>query len=349
MTTRLCRQGFTLIELLVVIAIVGILIALLLPAVQMAREAARRTQCTNNLKQIGLGMHNYLDAHNSFPVGFLYPNFSTIPVPLLHFRWSVLAQLTPYLEAGHIYSAVNMDMPIASGSPGIWGVGPFTTFNENTTALTSVVAVFLCPSDGQQAPSTLGAAKLPSGPTNYHFCTGDGSPGTTVPGDAGVSVTPKGVFRVGKGTTPSEISDGLSKTVAGSEFLIGPAAGGPSTQSGVGGMLPSDRQRVAVSTALPLNDAGCQSPAGYRFDKGVGWWDGDYRSTLYNHYYRPNDELPDCWPTSPPHNPAWKGARSNHPGGVDILLCDGSVQFIGDSVDIATWRALSTKSGGESN
>lgn len=348
MTKKLRRLGFTLIELLVVIAIIGILIALLLPAVQMAREAARRTQCTNNLKQIGLAMHNYLDAHKTFPVGFLYPNYSAIPVPLLHFRWSVLAQLAPYIDAANAYERINMDMPIASGAPAIWGVGVYTVFNENTTALTASIGTFLCPSDGQQAPSTLGGLKLPSGTVNYQFCTGDGSPGSANPGDVGVTVTPNGVFHTGRGTRPAEIADGMSKTAAGSEFLIGPAAGGASTQSGVGGVLPQDRQRVAVSTALPLNDAGCGAPTGYRFDKGAGWWDGDYRSTIYNHYYLPNDQHPDCWPTSPPHNPAWKAARSNHPGGVNLLLCDGSVQFIGNSIDLASWRALSTKAGNES-
>src|SRR5947209_9642787 len=106
------RPGFTLIELLVVIAIIGLLIALLLPAVQAAREAARRAQCTNNLKQIGIALHNYHSPNNCFPVGFLYPTTTAgLPVPALHYRWSVLAQLTPYLEQTSVFNALNMSFP----------------------------------------------------------------------------------------------------------------------------------------------------------------------------------------------------------------------------------------------
>src|SRR3954452_17113737 len=146
------RRGFTLIELLVVIAIVGVLIALLLPAVQAAREAARRAQCVNNLKQIGIALHGYHAAVGGFPVGFLYPNG---PVPAttspLQYRWSVLAQMAPYLEGTNLYNALNFDFPVAykpsaAGSP-FW---PF--YPANTTAMATTVSTFLCPSDGSMAP-----------------------------------------------------------------------------------------------------------------------------------------------------------------------------------------------------
>lgn len=340
------RRGFTLIELLIVIAIIAILIGLLLPAVQQAREAARRGQCSNNLRQLGIALQNYHTSQNCFPVGFLYPgNVSGLPVPALHYRWSVLAQLTPYLENTAVFESLNMDLPISSGATGVYGVGPWTVFSENTTSLSSSNSVFLCPSDGQEPPGRLLGGGV-SGPTNYHFCSGDGSPNTANPGDAGVSVPANGAFVLGLPQRIATIMDGSSKTVAGSEQLIGPANGGAATQSGVAG-LPADRQRVAVMTSAPLNDAGCDAPAGWRLDKGTGWWDGDYRSTLYNHYLTPNSSRPDCWPTSPPHNPAWKAARSNHTGGVNVVFCDGHVEFISDSVDLAPWRAISTRANND--
>ncbi len=188
------RRGFTLIELLVVIAIIAVLIALLLPAVQAAREAARRAQCTNNLKQLGLALHNYHSTINSFPVGFLFPGVpnasgtSALGIPDLHWRWSVLAQMSPYMEQTAVYNAVNFNWPIA---PGPGASGPFAggsaykPFACNTTAMITKVNFFLCPSDGQTGQATLPDGVNTFGGTNYHFCTGDGQPGSGRVGDAG--------------------------------------------------------------------------------------------------------------------------------------------------------------------
>src|SRR5690242_4084853 len=176
MKMRRHRVGFTLIELLVVIAIIGVLIALLLPAVQAAREAARRAQCINNMKQLGIALHNYHSANNSFPVGFLYPQPSqTYPgVPALHYRWSVLAQLTPYLEQTSVYNALNMNWPIAPGPSSVLGTPPWTPFPANYTCLSAKINLFFCPSDGytSRPPTTLADGST-SGPSSYHFCTGD--------------------------------------------------------------------------------------------------------------------------------------------------------------------------------
>ena len=152
--TGLARRGFTLIELLVVIAIIAVLIALLLPAVQAAREAARRAQCVNNLKQIGIALHNYHDALGGFPVGFLYPSRS-IPSTTspLQYRWSALAQLSPFLEQSTVFNAFNFNFAIAyqpTGGSAFWPFHP-----ANTTAMAIRVAAYVCPSDGNPPPSVL--------------------------------------------------------------------------------------------------------------------------------------------------------------------------------------------------
>jgi prepilin-type processing-associated H-X9-DG protein len=253
--------------------------------------------------------------------------------------------MTPFMEQTVVYNALNMDWPIAPGGAGGWGAPPWTPFRENTTVLSTFVSSFLCPSDATKPVSTLPGGVV-SGPSNYQFCTGDGLPGSINPGDAGLTVPANGAFILGGPQSAATISDGLSSTVAGSEQLLGPAGGGASTQSGAI-PVPQDVRRAAAITPGPLNDAGCANPTGWRLDKGYGWWDGDYRTTLYNHYLRPNAKQFDCWQTSPPHNPAFKAARSNHPGGVNTLFCDGHVQFMKDSVALITWRALSTRASGE--
>jgi prepilin-type N-terminal cleavage/methylation domain-containing protein/prepilin-type processing-associated H-X9-DG protein len=324
------RGGFTLIELLVVIAIIAVLIALLLPAVQAAREAARRIQCANNLKQIGIALHSYHAAAGSFPVGFLYPTFPAPPTTSpLQYRWSALAQMAPYMEQANVFNSLNFDYPVAYRPTG--GGSPFWPFYPaNATAMATRVAIFACPSDGAEAPLA------DSGPTNYVFCTGDGTPG----GDA---TGANGAFVLGPAYSLANISDGSSTTTAASEQLLGIA--GPYSQT-TPTPVPSPTARAfARMAAGPLDDLACASaPAGWLLNKGAGWWDGDYLNTLYNHHATPNSLSLDCITY---HNPGWKAARSLHPQGVNTLYCDAHVAYVKNSVDLTVWRALSTRAGGE--
>jgi prepilin-type processing-associated H-X9-DG protein/prepilin-type N-terminal cleavage/methylation domain-containing protein len=324
------RIGFTLIELLVVIAIIVVLIALLLPAVQAAREAARRTQCVNNLKQIGLALHNYHAPWNCFPVGFLYAYQGVLPNSSpLQYRWSVLAQMVPFLEQTNLFNALNFDFPIAH-MPTAPGSLFWPYFPANTTVMATQVALFVCPSDGAPPPA------IGTGPTNYAFCSGDGSNG----GDA---TNADGAFILGYPQSMASLTDGSSQTAAASEQLLGIA--GPYSQPAPT-PVPSPLYRaMARLAAAPLTDAGCATASdGWLLNRGSSWWDGNYQNALYNHYLPPNAGRPDCIVY---HNPGWKAARSFHPSGVNLLYCDGHVAFVKDAVNPTVWRAVATRAGGE--
>ena len=331
MRSRPARAAFTLIELLVVIAVIAVLIALLLPAVQAAREAARRAQCVNHLKQIGLALHNYHGALGSFPVGFL---MATGPVPgntsTSQYRWSPLAQMAPYLEQGALANALNFDLPLGT-APTAANSAFWPPYPANTTAMGAQVAGFLCPSD--PAPAPLAG----SGPTSYAFCAGSGANG----GDAGGA---DGTFLLGPAVRIADITDGTSTTVAASESLIG-IAGASYTQTSPTPVPRPQARAMARVAGGPLTDAACLAASkGWLLNKGAAWFDGNYLNTLYNHHQPPNAPASDCIVY---HNPGWKAARSLHPGGVNALFADGHVGFTRDAVQPRFWQALATRAGGE--
>jgi prepilin-type N-terminal cleavage/methylation domain-containing protein/prepilin-type processing-associated H-X9-DG protein len=334
------RRGFTLIELLVVIAIIAILIGLLLPAVQKVREAAARAKCQNNLKQLGLALHNYEGAVGRFPPAFTGDPGST-GLPPYFFSWSVLAQLNPYLEQTNIYNAMDLKQPIYV--PPAYTISPANQF-----AVVQVVPLFLCPSDlGAPVGSAYGVTDL--GPTNYAACTGSGQ--TDGSAALGSPWGADGLFRAKSGAKVTDVTDGTSNTAALSESILG---AGPESASGP---APGGPDVVYKYTGFgtPVNDTTCAGASQWNVSnrRGFMWASGEIRCGTYNHYLAPNSSLYDCITNDVTPGPGqytangFRAARSRHTGGVNLLLGDGSVRFVSNAVDLTVWRAAGTRAGGE--
>ena len=336
------RLGFTLIELLVVIAIIAILIALLLPAVQQAREAARRTQCKNNLKQLGLALHNYESSLNCFPPN-LIPGGTNYKYSAGN--WGVLAYLSPYLDQTPLYNLMNLNVPTYCTS----GSSSIICDPNNQKAAGMIVPLFLCPSDkAQSLGGGYGVASL--GPANYVACQGSGLKTTSAGARNGSPYDADGIAFADSSVRIGHITDGTSNTAAMSESTLGDGA-----ESAPGPNPPSSIDKVygyLYTFQSSLDDAACAAPQYFNLDRRRGflWFSGEMRNAAYNHYYTPNMKRWDCITNASAMGYTaigWKAARSMHVGGVHLLLCDGSARFISDNVDTNTWRGLATRANGE--
>jgi prepilin-type N-terminal cleavage/methylation domain-containing protein/prepilin-type processing-associated H-X9-DG protein len=331
------NSGFTLIELLVVIAIISVLIALLLPAVQSAREAARRIQCTNNLKQIGLAMHNYESIAGAFPLtGVVDPR----PVAFAHWvGWSGHARILPVMEQGPMFNSINFTLPYSQAF--------------NYTVAAASISSFLCPSEKDPSPTPASNFfNTPKGVTSYGLNMGDWFVFA-----AGGPIT-RGVFSPNISRRFSNFTDGTSNTVLASETKVR----NPEYNCIPGLSLITDPNNIPDSTANPFVVAPEYGGSCGAVGQGhTAWVDGNAQETGMTTAWPPNKAIlgnmgeGDLDLQGTPlfiggvAGPTFAAitARSYHPGGVNTLLADGSVRFIKSSIAGPIWRALGSISGGE--
>jgi prepilin-type N-terminal cleavage/methylation domain-containing protein/prepilin-type processing-associated H-X9-DG protein len=355
------HRGFTLIELLVVIAIIAVLIALLLPAVQAAREAARRTQCVNNLKQIGLALHNYTATNDTFPPAWLQARRSDGSLNGTN-DWSAQMRLLQYMEQAPLFNAANFSFGCIND------VAPRTGLSANSTVVGARLSVFLCPST---PPPSFNLSyyffPLPA-PGNSYFA----SLGSSLEfSDGQTGGPPNGPFRFDPpGFRPPSIAsvrDGLSNTIAFGEWKIGDGNTNLLT-------LPSDIAWVPFTAGLARGTPSMTMPTGGQAliqwlqacnasmpqssqaangDHALGemWAAGTMPLATGNTLLAPNPIYYNCGDQTPANSgfsfPGNYGMASYHPGGANVLMCDGSVRFLKNSTNINTIWALGSIAQGE--
>lgn len=301
------RGGYTLVEILTTLGIVSVLLAILIPAVQVARETARRTHCASGLRQLGLAVHHYHDVYGRIPAGS-------------NRGFSLFVPILPFLDQGVLYSSLTFDHV---ENPG------------NTSAARTQLPLLRCPSDGVRSINPLGM-------TNY---LGNYGTGLRNGGQAkGVFQHLSASVDIGGGPLSfRDISDGLSNTAAFSETLVasGAAAIGRTVWDVTPGYSsPNDADAfLRACELLPDTRNVCDN-----WNLGVGWMRGDHGATLYNHFHTPN--RPSCTNHSDVFGGAWT-ASSMHRNGVEVCLADASVRFVSNSVDSGVWSSLATRSSAD--
>ncbi len=330
MTTSPRQRGFTLIELLVVIAIIAILIALLLPAVQQAREAARRTQCKNNLKQLGLALHNYHDVHNTFPYRMGGTNFTGTDG--LNSNWgrgSGMIGLLPFIDQAPLFNQISSPQTIGGTSYPAFGPGPW---HATYTPWTARIAMLVCPSDGNHAAANT------LGDNSYAFCAGDS-------GDVN-SRTPRGIFGNQSKIGMQSISDGTSNTVMMGERIFPRSANDIGMVAVVSSLtsasvVPNDC-RVAYNTTTRQYN----SSLTLRNFGGDRWGDGGAGVMAITTMLPINS--PSCTATNHEAQPGVYSAGSQHTGGAHAVMADGAVRFISDNIDTGNLSVNSIGLSGQS-
>ncbi len=327
------RRGFTLIELLVVIAIIGVLIALLLPAVQSAREAARRSQCTNNMKQMGLALHNYHSTMNAFPPAQIYNGScnNTNGTQGFVLNTTGFTMLLNFLEQQPLYNAYNFNQASCASA---WRNSNTNLIGNplvNTTVVSTLVDVFTCPSAERAVIRNVagtGAYSMQEARrSHYLLCT---AYYTDYDCPGGANVMPnrvyQGAFYNDLAMSLSDFQDGASSTT-----MIGESSGLKTAGGSSGGIM-------AV------------------YENFGPWWGSGTHTAVHGRvlppsstsypYYMPNGAWGGSIPNPGRYMYAW-GIGSSHPGGVHVLFADGSVHFIKDSINPATWWAINTIKGRE--
>jgi prepilin-type N-terminal cleavage/methylation domain-containing protein/prepilin-type processing-associated H-X9-DG protein len=365
------RRGFTLIELLVVIAIIAVLIALLLPAVQSAREAARRAQCTNNLKQMGLAIHNYVSANTLMPPIVIDKSWSggsgtTIPQPIQ--TYSQQTRLLPYLEQTVTYNALNLSLGVRWNSPGVGIASGMQMEYYQMTAITTSIASFLCPSDpigsnsGNASSYTIQGVKRYVGMCNYpaNMGTNRRINGATAANPGGGNWVPTGPNYVsttwdgdlGRLVSINSFLDGTSNTIIFSEWCKGSQSVPGKNGLGMVYYLPGRAQSNAFGTDFQFAQS-CSQTLATTANQNWGWkgeWWAWGQEQIYSHTNLPNRTAcvyGDFQSTDSRANTVLWNASSYHPGGVNCAFMDGSVKFIKSTVNYQTWFALATPDGGE--
>ena len=337
------KAGFTLVELLVVIAIIGILIALLLPAVQAAREAARRSQCTNNLKQIGIALHNYHDTNKAFPAIKGGPTTKDTTTSVgLRMRLGPYPRLCAFMEQQAIYDEAMVTPPVTTGY-------------ENPVRVYEI-ATLLCPSDVET-----GALENNYGNLSYAMCVGDNPFNMD---DSGSSATSRGTFSAYKWPRFADIIDGTSNTIAIAEYQRPAAHGDMGDIIVLGSGFTASDCLASIDPATNRYD----SSATFAAQRGWQWHDAHAYFTAFQTILPPNS--PSCsttsgWSALTDTNYGVFSASSRHPGGCNVLMGDASVHFVSETIDAGTvtsdmpakttggpspfgvWGALGTKAGSE--